>query len=476
MKNADADPDWFLERVEKSDKERMAEANRRSSQPQGDGKVEIEVRWNHPDGEPRNLWVRSQALRTTDGNGVEQIRSVGVVIDVTEHRALEAELRQSQRLEAVGRLAGGVAHDFNNLLSVVLGYNELVVQELGPSHPSQPDLEEIGKAAERAALLTRQLLAFGRKQVLQPKVLNLSDVLNDFSATFRRVLPESITLQVMSDDDVKIFADQVQLQQVLLNLVINSRDAMPEGGHLIIEGMSTTLNTVEKTHPEGLEPGEYAVVAVSDTGLGMDRDTQERIFEPFFTTKGENQGTGLGLATVFGIVRQSGGGIWVYSEPGHGTTFKIYLPATGAPPWQERPKRTSVPTPKMSGTVLIAEDDDQLRTLVGKVLLRAGFQVLAAPNPIMALEMAKAHGGQIDLLITDVVMPHMTGRELANALLTTRSQIRVLYMSGYTENGIVHHGLLEEGVNFLAKPITPVRLIASIEEALSTEPECSTKS
>jgi two-component system, cell cycle sensor histidine kinase and response regulator CckA len=384
--------------------------------------------------------------------------------DLSKERKLEEQFRQAQKMEAVGRLAGGVAHDFNNLLSVILGYAELAAAELAAQHEARRALSEIIRAAERAAALTSQLLAFGRRQILKPRVLDINEVLSDFAPMLSRLIDERIEIHVIpAAKPANIRADPNQVQQILLNLVVNARDAMPEGGVLTLEAFRATLDESQTAERLNLRPGVYTVIAVSDTGHGMDAATRDRIFEPFFTTKGPGRGTGLGLSTVFGIVQQSGGSIWVYSEPERGTTFKIYLPGT------EEPAETPlVPAPVVhgvqSGVILLSEDDEQVREMVSNILLRAGYQVLSAATPAAAIALSNSHAGRIDLLITDVVMPGMTGTVLAQRLHQTRPELPVLFTSGYTENTIVHQGVLDDGVDFLAKPITPGRLLTAVLE------------
>ncbi len=389
--------------------------------------------------------------------------------DISEQRELEAQLRQAQKMEAIGRLAGGVAHDFNNLLSVILSFARLVHDDLPEGHPSRPELEQIERAGERAADLTRQMLAFSRKQVLQPRVVDANDVLLAMAPMIERLVGEDLELQLaLAPAPCLLKVDPPQLEQAVLNLVVNARDAMPSGGRLTIEtGLVEIDESYARTHLD-VRPGPHVLIAVSDTGVGMDAATKERIFEPFFTTKGPGIGTGLGLSTVFGIVRQTGGTIWVYSEPGRGTTFKLYFPRTGDPAVLHQPAPRTIPMASLRGrTVLVVEDEPQLRDVVVSVLRRAGLIVLEAARPDDALDLAASHDGPIHLLLTDVVMPGLNGKQLADRLLATRPTTRVVYMSGYTENTIVHHGVLDTGVDFLPKPVVPDALLAIVQRILS---------
>jgi PAS domain S-box-containing protein len=387
--------------------------------------------------------------------------------DVTERRSLEEQLRQSQKLEAVGQLAGGVAHDFNNLLTVITGYSDLSLRRLDKNNPLRSNLEEIKKAGERAASLTRQLLAFSRKQVLQPKVLQLNAIVADVDKMLRRLIGEDIDpLTVLEPSLGQIKADPGQIEQVLLNLAVNARDAMPQGGKLTIETQNVYLDNQYARWDTAIQPGDYVMLAVSDTGCGIDAETQMRMFEPFFTTKEQGKGTGLGLSTVYGIVKQSGGHLWVYSEVGKGTTFKIYLPRVDGDTERDEPRTTQAELPQGREMVLLTEDEEQVRQMIRTILEMGGYRVLEAASGEEAIAIYKQHEGQIDLVMTDVVMPKMSGRELAQSLEIFHPGIKVLYMSGYTDDAIVRHGLLDQEIAFLQKPFTPDALMRKVREVL----------
>jgi CheY-like chemotaxis protein len=385
-------------------------------------------------------------------------------------------LRQSQKLEAIGQLAGGVAHDFNNLLTAINGYSSLALQRLDDNHPIRSYLEEVKKAGDRAANLTRQLLAFGRKQMLQPLALNLNDVVADMSKMLRRLIGEDIQFTAKFDPELmRIKADPGQIEQVLVNLVVNARDAMPQGGQLTIETANIEVDREYAGKHFGAPPGSYVMLAVSDTGVGMDEDTKARIFEPFFTTKEKGKGTGLGLSTVYGIIKQSGGNIWVYSEPGRGSSFKVYLQqfeaATGA-----TEKATVEPVAQGgSETILLVEDEDVVRGLARKILEQSGYRVLDARNGTEAIRISREHAEAIQLLLTDVVMPEISGKEIAERLTVLRPTIRVLYMSGYTDEAIVHHGVIDANVEFIQKPFTPMALVRKVRAVLDLKPESNGK-
>jgi two-component system, cell cycle sensor histidine kinase and response regulator CckA len=391
---------------------------------------------------------------------------ISMAFDVTDRKQLEAQLRQAQKMEAVGRLAGGIAHDFNNLLMVIQGYAELLLDKLGGEHPLRRNAEQIHDASQRAASLTRQLLAFSRKQMLAPQVLNVQDVVTDMEKILRRLIGEDIELVTMNASDLwHVRADRSQIEQVILNLAVNSRDAMPNGGKLTIETANTELDSSYSRHAV-VEPGEYVMLAVSDTGIGMDAATQAHVFEPFFTTKEKGKGTGLGLATVYGIVKQSGGYIWVYSEAGKGATFKVYLPRVEAEVQPTVPPAGPKPSRRGSETILLVEDEKGVRDLAREYLAEAGYEVLEAENADEALRIARTRPGSIDLLFTDVVMTGLSGRQLAEQMQQLRPGIRVLYMSGYTDEAIVHHGILGRGMALLQKPFTLNSLALKVRETL----------
>jgi signal transduction histidine kinase len=390
--------------------------------------------------------------------------------ELRQRKRLELHVHQLQKFEAIGRLAGGVAHDFNNLLGVILGQTEMLLErsrDQGFTH----GLEMIEEAAKRGASLTRQLLAFGRRQVLETKVLNLNTVLTDFESLLRRVIGEDIELVVQTEAKLRtIDADPSQLEQVFMNLVINARDAMPSGGKLTIATANLDLEDSYTDCRVLVKPGSYVQIVVSDSGCGMDEQTQSRIFEPFFTTKEQGKGTGLGLAMVYGIVKQSGGYIWVYSEPGHGTSFKIYLPVAGGAAETPRCVEQSGTLPRGSETILVVDDDASLLEVTCEFLRGGGYTVILAESPAHALQLADSHGGVIDFLLTDVIMPKMNGRELANRLMKTRPAVKVLYVSGYAD-GVVQdglHGPLEGGLAFLQKPYTRKQVMQKIREILDS--------
>lgn len=386
---------------------------------------------------------------------------------IDREQAKEEQLRQSQKMEAVGQLAGGVAHDFNNLLTAITGYSELTLRDLDDNSPFRAKITEIRKAGERAASLTRQLLAFSRKQILQPKVLDLNAVIPEMDKMLRRLIGEDIALETVLDSSLgQVKADPGQIEQIIMNLCINARDAMPHGGRLTIETSNVDLEQAYSNQQVVLRPGHYVMMSVSDNGCGMTADTQARIFEPFFTTKELGKGTGLGLSTVYGIVKQSEGSIWVYSEVGSGTTFKIFLPRVDEVALSENLRQKSRSAPGGSETVLLVEDEDIVRALSTEILERCGYRVVTAADGQEGLRVCKEFEGRIDLMITDVVMPHMSGRELAEHLARLRPDTRVLYMSGFTDDAIVRHGVLDEGVSFIQKPFSPDSLAIKAREVL----------
>jgi nitrogen-specific signal transduction histidine kinase/CheY-like chemotaxis protein len=390
-----------------------------------------------------------------------------VATEITERKRLEEQLLQSQKMEAVGQLAGGVAHDFNNILTAIVGYTDLLAAELGSNVRQLEDLEEIRKAARRAAALTRQLLAFSRKQVLEPRIIDVNGVVLNLDKMLRSLISENIELKTdLADNLAAARADPNQIEQVIMNLAINARDAMPDGGTVTIETDNVTLDDAYAAQHVSVIPGEYVMLAVSDTGCGMDEKTQSRIFEPFFTTKPPGRGTGLGLSTVYGIVKQTGGNIWLYSEPGKGTTFKIYLPAIAALPEDIGKAAPAEAVRRGGGTVLVVEDDEQVRRLTHRALASQGYTVLEADRGTTALDIARRHKGHIDLLLTDVIMPDTNGRKLAETIRAARPGLRVLYMSGYPDGAIASHGMLEPGVAYLAKPFTTDAVTRRVREVL----------
>ena len=389
----------------------------------------------------------------------------------------EEQLRHAQKMEAVGRLAGSVAHDFNNQLSVILSYSAFLLDDLKPVDPIRADIEAIKKAGEQGASLTRQLLAFSRQQVLEPRVLDLNAVLQESERMLQRLLGADIDLVTRYAPELfRVRVDPGQIDQIVMNLAVNARDAMPNGGKLTIETKSVVLDESYSSEHFEVIPGPHAMLAMSDTGLGMDKETQRRIFEPFFTTKDRTKGTGLGLSTVFGIVKQSGGNIWVYSEPKRGTTFRIYFPKADAGDASDAGVAETVPPVTLSGTetILLVEDQSDVRRVACEILKRYGYHVLEAQNAGEALLFCERHPLPIQLLLTDVVMPHISGPELAERLLRLRPDLRVLYMSGYTDGTVVQHAILESSVAYLQKPLVPETLARRVRQVLSAPKRRST--
>jgi PAS domain S-box-containing protein len=433
--------------------------------------TEREVEGLRRDGTTFPMSLRVRQLRQDGPLRTTGRAFVGSVQDITERKQIEEQFRQVQKFDAVGRLAGGIAHDFNNVLTVIIGLtSDLIETPTGAiPHHVRKDLEEIRLAGERAASLTQQLLAFSRKQIVRPMVLNLNTVVARIEMMLRRLIGEDIELRSMLADDLgRVRADAGQIEQVLVNLAVNARDAMPAGGKLTIETGNVALDREYARGHVSVAPGRYAMIAVSDTGVGIPPEVQARLFEPFFTTKELGRGTGLGLATVYGIVKQSGGNIWVYSEPDKGATFKIYLPLVDEPVAAAEPPRRAAEAQKGSETVLIVEDEEAVRALAGRTLLRDGYTVLEARSSEEALRLAAGHAGPIHLLLTDVVMPGMSGQLLARRLAGPHPDMKVIYMSGYTDNAIVHHGVLEAGLTLLQKPFTPKAVARLVREVLDT--------
>ena len=384
-----------------------------------------------------------------------------------EKTNIEQQLRQAHKMEAIGKLAGGVAHDFNNLVTIITGYSDMLLSRIGPENSTRRELEQIKKAGDRAHSLTRQLLAFSRRQMLQPKVLDLNAVVTNLEPMLQRLIGENIELVIELKPGLgQVKADPGQIEQVIMNLAINARDAMPQGGKLLLDTDNVELDEAYALQHIPTQPGSYVRLAVSDTGCGMDAATQSRIFEPFFTTKEQGKGTGLGLSTVYGIVKQSGGYIWVYSEGGQGTTFKIYLPRVVAPADSVPPVTHWSSLPQGRETVLLVEDEPEVRWLVRDMLQHLGYTVLEARHGIEAQVLSIQHAGPIHLLITDVVMPQMSGREIAEQLTSEHPETKVLYMSGYTDDAVVRHGVLAAEIAFLQKPFTPEALARKVREVL----------
>ena len=408
-----------------------------------------------------------EPLRDSDG---QVSGAICMSLDITDRKQLEEQLRQAQKMEAVGRLAGGIAHDFNNLLMVIQGYSDLLVERLPSGDPLRRNAEQIQMASQRASSLTRQLLAFSRKQMLAPKILNVQSVVAEMEKILRRLIGEDIQLETSSAPDLGLVkADRSQIEQVILNLAVNARDAMPQGGRLTIETANVELDSSYSHPPAVLSPGRYVMLAVTDNGCGMDAETQAHVFEPFFTTKEKGKGTGLGLATVYGVVKQSGGYVWVYSEPGRGTSFKIYLPRieeTAVPAVRDGKSEMQIPQ-RGSETILLVEDEKGVRELAREYLASSGYTVIEAEDGHTALELAAMHVGQIHLLLTDVVMPGISGRELAERVSQIRPGIKIIYMSGYTDQAVVHHGILQNDAVLLQKPFTLMTLAGKLREMLA---------
>jgi PAS domain S-box-containing protein len=447
-------PAFLRRHVHADDRERTDRA--RAKLLEEGGSDEIEFRYLRPDGQERILRLRRRALRTVAG---QVTRIVGTIQDVTELKRLEEQFRQAQKMEAVGRLAGGVAHDFNNLLTVINGYAALLLQDLGEGAPQARAAGAILDASEHAAALTRQLLTFARKQLIAPRALDLNAAVADAQGMLRRLIGDDIVLaQDLQPGLGHVRADPTQVQQVILNLAVNARDAMPRGGQL-----SFATRHVESG--AGGRAGRYVLLAVADTGCGMTEEVKAHLFEPFFTTKGPGKGTGLGLSTVYGIIQQAGGHIEVESHPGLGTTFRVYLPRAEEPTPEAGPAGPRAVTPGRH-TVLLAEDEDAVRALVRQVLQSSGCAVLEACDGAHALRLAAQHQGPIDLLVTDLTMPGLDGRGLAERLRTLRPGLRVLYLSGYTEDAAVRQAVSAESLDFLPKPFSPADLAQKVREVL----------
>lgn len=457
--------DEFLEAVHADDRDRVRGVL--EGRMEGDT-FAIEYRIVTAGGAVR--WAEAKGRRKRNAHG-QPVSVLGVSVDVTEQRRLSAQLRQAQKMEAVGQLAGGVAHDFNNLLTAIVGHANLAIDELPEAHRVRDELTQILSSAERAATLTRQLLAFSRRQVMQPEVVSMNAVISNVEKLLRRLIGERIHIILDLDaqtDTVKV--DPGHLEQVLVNLAVNARDAMPDGGELVIATTNIDVTEAHAYQPTSLGPGLYVMISVTDTGTGMDAETQAHLFEPFFTTKPAGKGTGLGLATAYGIVKQSGGSIYVYSEPGRGATFKIYLPVT-----TERvsaPAKPTAPATVSGGreTILVVEDNPQVQTIARRILTRFGYRVLCASSGEEALSVVRTSDCP-DLVISDVIMPGMTGPELCHRLSAQHPGLRVLFTSGYSSDAIVRHGVLEPGTMFIEKPYAPSELARKVREALGHGPE-----
>ncbi|MEO8194242.1 MAG: PAS domain S-box protein [Gemmatimonadales bacterium] len=452
-----------LGRVHSEDRDALRKAvvtARRTREPFG-----LDHRIVTPAGETRTVHTVGEIVTDEDGRPRSMI---GSCHDVTEQTALTEQLRHAQKMEAVGRLAGGIAHDFNNILTAMRSYCNFLLEDLPENHDSRREAVGINKAVDHAATLTRQLLAFSRRQIMQPRVMNLNDTVRDVDQMLRRLLGADVQLATSLEPSLGMTSvDPGLIEQVLVNLAVNARDAMPSGGSLRIETANAALDDAYmKQH--AAEPGEYVMIAMRDTGVGMDRATQARIFEPFFTTKENGKGTGLGLAMVYGIVKQSGGYVWVYSEPGQGTTFKVYLPRMEMVDSTPRAEALAFSSAAGSETILLVEDEESVREVSSRLLRRAGYTVLEAPDGRRALEICDAHAGGIDLLITDMVMPEMGGRELARRVRATRPEVPLVFMSGYTDDEDLRRSFLDSGSAFLEKPFTPELLLSKTRELLSS--------
>ena len=435
---------------------------------------ETEFRMLHSDGSWRWIYSRGEVFCDADG---KPVRMMGCHLDITERKqaeealhSSEEQLRQSQKMEAIGRLAGGVAHDFNNLLTVIIGYSQLLIRELGEDSPMRGEIEEIEKAGNRAAALTNQLLAFSRRQILQPKVLDLNSAVADIEKMLGRLIGEDIQLVTTLDPALgRVKADPGQIEQIIMNLAVNARDAMPNGGKLIIETANVDLDESCASSHIAVQSGQYVMLSASDTGDGMDKETRVRVFEPFFTTKEQGTGTGLGLSTVYGIVKQSGGNIWVYSEPGKGTTFNVYLPRVEESSEILETSDAIVGSLEGTETVLLVEDEEVVRKLARQVLEMNGYTVFEAVNGDDAVLQCQQYEGRIHLVITDMVMPGMSGRQLAERLALLGREMKILFMSGYTDDAVIHHRFVDDGMPFLQKPFTPTALARKVREVLGTD-------
>jgi two-component system, cell cycle sensor histidine kinase and response regulator CckA len=420
--------------------------------------IGMELAGRRKDGTEFPVEVSLSAIHTS-----EEVFGIAFVTDISQRKQLEEQLAHAQKMEAVGRLAGGVAHDFNNMLTVISGYSRMIVEELREDDPLWDYAQEIGTAAERAGAITKQLLAFSRRQLLDPRVIGVNAVILQIQNMLRRLLGEDIQLTLDLDENVaNIKADPNHLEQAIVNLAANARDAMPLGGHIFVQTANVHLDETYVRAHLGVKPGDFVMIAMTDTGHGMDAETRKRIFEPFFTTKERGKGTGLGLASVYGMVKQGGGDIWVYSEPGRGTTFKLYFPQVQRPVETAGGETESFAQP-VSATVLVVEDEQAVRELTVRMLRRLGYSVISAASGREAIEISKSFAGGIAFLLTDVVMPEMSGRQVADAVVAMRPDLKVLFLSGYTEHSAIHQGI-GAGVNFLAKPFSRETLARKLVE------------
>ena len=462
------DIDWWVQRLHPDDRDRV-EATLQAAITNAAESWTEEYQFQRNDGTYAAVLDRGLIVRGLDG---KPVRMIGCMADITERRRLEDQLRQSQKMEAVGRLAGGVAHDFNNVLTVVKSFSEFLLEDLDKLDPRRSDVEEIAKAADRAAALTRKLLAFSRKQVMRPEPLDLNAIVVGMERMLQRLIGDDVRIATELDSQLlAIEADPSSVEQVILNLAVNARDAMLDGGTLTIRTRNETIDRIDAAW--GIQPGRYALLTVSDTGHGMDVATQARVFEPFFTTKEQGQGTGLGLAMVYGIVKQSGGHVWVESAPGQGTTFCIYLPQPTEPRVSEShptPRDVAV-QPRASAkrgaeTILVVDDEEAVRSSARRALERSGYTVIAASDGADAVRLFTEQDGRIEMVITDVVMPGLGGRELVGRLKIMSPRLPVLFVSGYTEEGVRQQGVLDPGAAYLEKPFTPEKLLRKVREVL----------
>ena len=452
----------FLNCIHPGDRDAVHASIEEARRNRADWHILYRTPW--PDGTTH--WISETGKTFYDDAGTA-VRAAGIALDVTDRHLLEEQHRQSQKVEAIGQLAGGIAHDFNNLLTAIDGYTELLSEAVGPESPHQADLGEIRRAAARAGSLTRQLLAFSRRQIFYPRVLDLRDSLRGLEPMLKRLIGENVEIVLRATEDgARVKADPGQIEQVILNLALNARDAMPDGGTLRLDVSNVELDEAYARRHIGAQPGRYVMLSVSDTGVGMDAATQAQIFEPFFTTKAEGVGTGLGLSTVHGVVQQSGGNIWVGSEPGRGSTFKVYFPQVGEPAEQPAAQPTAADLTG-SETILIVEDEPGVRTLLQKALQRHGYRVLLAATPREALDIAEQHQHPIDLLMIDVVLPEMDGCSLAQQIAVSQPATRVIYMSGYADKSIVRHAAQDPDTRFLQKPFTPDVVARAVRKVLS---------